>query len=131
MKKIKAKIYAQVLYQLSQETDDLDNVLANFVKLLVSRNQLSLINEIINDFKQIYNKNKNQVDAQVVTPFALDKNTKQLIEDLIRQMNTVQKVELTEIIDKELIGGLVVNFDDTRIDTSIKKQLSLLKNNIK
>ncbi len=131
MKKIKAKIYAQVLYQLSCETDDLDSVLANFVKLLVSRNQLSLINEIINDFKQIYNKNENQVDAQVVTPFALDKNTKHLIEDLIRQMNTVKKVELTEIIDKELIGGLVVNFDDTRIDTSIKKQLSLLKNNIK
>lgn len=44
-----------------------------------------------------------------------------------KRLSEKDKVELTEKIDKEMIGGFILNVGDRQIDASMKNKLQALK----
>jgi F-type H+-transporting ATPase subunit delta len=46
---------------------------------------------------------------------------------MVKTISKKDKVELTENIDKEMIGGFVLNVGDKQIDASLKNKLKMLK----
>lgn len=129
--KFTAKQYAAALFESLHSTisKDHDKVLDNFVKLLGENGDLKMHPEIEAEYQRIDLKSKGTTLANVTTAHNLSKEAE---KDLIKELNTLikGKVELKKKIDEGLIGGVVVQMEDTIIDASVKKSLENLKTNL-
>jgi F-type H+-transporting ATPase subunit delta len=63
----------------------------------------------------------------VATSFVLDEKMKAEMEMLVAKISGKTKIDLEQKIDKELIGGFILNVGDQQIDASIKSKLKSLK----
>ena len=63
----------------------------------------------------------------MITAVPIDSSTRNKIRALLKQ-STDFEVELEEKINKEIIGGSVINIGDFQLDNSVKKSLRNLKN---
>lgn len=130
MQKIKAKIYAEALYQSCKETSNINNVLEKFAGILVKNNKLNLVPEIIHYFGQIYNQKENAFDADIETAYKLNSQAKKMIEQLIRNLKKTGKIFISEKVNSDLLGGVIINIEDLMIDGSLRRKLQLIKENI-
>ncbi|HRG11446.1 MAG TPA: F0F1 ATP synthase subunit delta, partial [Cyclobacteriaceae bacterium] len=73
-----------------------------------------------NDFKGIGK-------ASVTTTQPLDAKLRSEIELLVKELSHKKEVELEEKVDKDMIGGFVLNVGDRQIDASVKSKLKALK----
>ena len=63
----------------------------------------------------------------MITAVRIDSSTRNKIRALVKQ-STDFEVELEEKINKEIIGGSIINIGDYQLDNSVKKSLRNLKN---
>ena len=59
-----------------------------------------------------------------ISPIDDEKLKKEILDKLARV--TDKNLEITEIVDQELIGGFKLNFEDYQYNNSVKKQLQRL-----
>lgn len=98
---------------------------ANFIKLLVKNNRLSLVPHIANLYEQYKANDEGYVDVEVLTAFSLtEQEQKNFAASLEKKLN--KKVHIKVAIDESLIGGVLVRAGDRVIDGSIKGQLQQL-----
>jgi len=133
MNKINATTYAQLLYQIGQSPDQfvINQKLKFFVSLLAQRGQLSLIRRVIKKYNQIYNQKNKITTVKVETPYELDEAVKNQITLLAQSLRKTKNIELTTIVNTQLIGGAKIIIDDLLIDTSLRHQLDNIKKIIK
>lgn len=129
--KYSAKQYAEALFDSLSVTapKDQDRVLENFVTTLAQNNDLRLFDLIAEEFHRIELKAKGQTLAKVTTATPL---TAQAEKNIIKQLNEAikGKVEIQKKIDKDLVGGVLIQMEDVQIDASVKHSLENLKNNL-
>ena len=99
----------------------------SIVDILTRKNREPLLPEIAGEFHHAYNVHKGIGRANVTTPVAMDASTRKKIEDMAKKLSEMSTVELEEKVDKDLIGGFVLNVGDKQIDASIKSKLKALK----
>ncbi len=94
--------------------------------LIITRNRREMyIMEIAQQFTIIYKKFKNILPATLVTAYEIDAEIRKKIIALLHK-NTNAEIELHEEIDKELIGGFILTFDDKQYDATIKRLIGNL-----
>jgi F-type H+-transporting ATPase subunit delta len=98
-----------------------------FIEILTRKNREPLLPEIANEFHNAYNNYKGIGKARVTTTVAMDAKTRQQFENIVKQLSNRKEVELEEKVDKDLIGGFILNVEDKQIDASIKNNLKKLK----
>ena len=99
----------------------------SIVDILTRKNREPLLPEIAREFHNAYNEYKGIGKAKVTTSVALDAATRKKIEEMVRTLSNKKDIELDEIVDKDLIGGFVLNVGDRQIDSSIRSKLKSLK----
>ena len=97
----------------------------NFIKVLAENKRLPLLPEVASLFDAFKANREKSVDVEVSTFFDLgdglqEKLAKGLSEKLEREVN------LHTVIDKSLIGGVVIRAGDIVIDASIRGRLAKL-----
>lgn len=102
-----------------------DLTLAMF-RILTRKQREKYLDQIAEAFHHQYNFNQGIEEATVTTTFALDAKIKAQFEDIVAQISG-KKVELTEVIDEELIGGFILRIGDKQIDDSVSSKLKALK----
>jgi F-type H+-transporting ATPase subunit delta len=95
--------------------------------ILTKKNREPLLPAIARDFHTAYNSYKGIGKAYVTTAVPLDAALRSEFESIVKQLSKKDKVELTEKIDKDMIGGFVLNVGDKQIDASLKNKLNALK----
>lgn len=128
MKKITPKQYATSLYESIKDThgDELTKRIRNFLLLLKKRKDLKLLNKIFKAFVSIFQEQEGLIDADIISCYQLsDKVRKEIISWLEEQ--TKRDVHLKENIDQLLLGGVIIKYEDTVIDGSLKNRLNKLK----
>lgn len=98
-----------------------------FIEILTRKNREPLLPEIAGEFHNAFNVYKGIGKASVTTAVALDEKTRKEFEEMVKQLSNKKEVELDEKIDKDLIGGFVLNVEDKQIDASIRNNLKKLK----
>jgi len=97
------------------------------ISMLTRKNREPLLPAIAHEFHNAYNEYKGIERAAVTTTIAVDAKLKGEIEGIVKKLSTKKQVELVEKIDKDLIGGFILNVGDRQIDASIKSKLKTLK----
>lgn len=95
--------------------------------IITKKNREPLLPAIAKEFHNAYNEYKGIRKATITTAVPLDAKLKAEFEQLVKNLSNKTQVELLEKIDKEMIGGFVLNIDDKQIDASIKNKLKALK----
>jgi F-type H+-transporting ATPase subunit delta len=99
-----------------------------FVDLIVKKKREVLLEEITNQFVNQYRLHKNIKVATVTTAFALNDKLREEMPELIKRiMNTDSSIELTEHIEEDLLGGMVIRVNDQQLDDSIRRKLMALE----
>lgn len=124
--KIKAKKYAKALYQslANKKESEINEILDNFVNLLSEHNQLSLIHKIIFHLENIYQKESVVCPVSIETRYKLSKQNKADIMDFLKNKTKGAQIEWQEKINKELLGGFVLRYNDKIYDASLKNHLN-------
>lgn len=122
--KIKKDRLLELLLSVCQ--GKLENEGANFLKLLLQNNRLSLLPTIARLFEALKAEDEGYIEVDVFTAFALSKEAeKKFAASLEKTLS--KKVHMNVALDKSLIGGVLVRAGDRVIDGSIRGQLQNLQ----
>ncbi|MCE7996535.1 MAG: ATP synthase F1 subunit delta [Roseivirga sp.] len=102
-----------------------DLTLAIF-EILTRKQREAYLPGIATEFHHQYNVRKGVEEATVTTTFKLDAKLRKEFEGIVTQISG-KKVELTELVNEDLLGGFVLKIGDRQIDDSISSRLSALK----
>jgi F-type H+-transporting ATPase subunit delta len=117
-KKIKV-INAVMNGRLSPITD-------GFIKIITNHVREGLLVEIVESFVAQYKEHKKIAVAEVISATKLDDVQRKKIAEAVKKA-VGREVELTEKINENIIGGLIVRVGDQQFDASISRKLKELK----
>ena len=100
----------------------------NFLLLLVDKGRIGICDEIINEYIHLANEELNIKEGVIESVRPLDNNKVNELEKSLSKDG--QKVELTQKINKSLISGFKIKFDNYVIDGSMKSKLDKLQESI-
>lgn len=104
-------------------------IILNFMCVLTENGRLINFSDIFLEFKKLYFDYTGVVEVEVTTTVELsDKLICKLKEKLSKKLN--KQVILNTKIDKKLLGGIVINYDNKQIDGSLRRKLADIKNSI-
>ena len=93
-----------------------------FIALVLREDRETALQFMAASYITLYRKHKNITRGKLITASAVSQNTvdkmKQMVED-----RTQGSVEFNTKIDNELIGGFILEYDDYRMDASVKSKL--------
>ena len=112
---------AELFFETTEE--QLPEMLRNFLLVLAENKRLALLPEISTMFAFYRAELERTVSIKVTTAFEMtpDEQNK-LAEALSRKLE--RKVALETVVDRSLIGGVVVNSGDLIIDASVRGKLA-------
>jgi len=97
-----------------------------FIEILIRKRREEALAGILESFIQIYRKSKNIKTAQVTTSVPLDNQLKVQLHDLLSKQ-TGSQIIIEEIVDPDILGGLIVKIEGVKFDDSIRKKINNLR----
>ena len=97
----------------------------NFLKLLVEAGRIQLAPAIARLYEELRAEAERVVDVNVITAYALDNTQEQVIAEAVKK-RTGKNVKVSTLVDRGLIGGVVVRIGDRVIDASVRGRLQQL-----
>lgn len=106
-----------------------DTVFDKFIDLVVSKKRENFLQTIMLKFIDLYRLKNNIYSGKLISAGIIDESTeKKLISVIEGRKNG--KLEIEKSVDADLIGGFILEVENTRWDASIKRQLQTIKNEL-
>ncbi|WP_299200405.1 F0F1 ATP synthase subunit delta [uncultured Amphritea sp.] len=105
--------------------EQMDQSTKNFISLLAENQRLALLPEIAVQFEQLKANQQHTVEVNLTTAFDLGEQQQQKLTQALSS-KLGREVSLTTVVDKSIIGGVIVRTDDMVIDGSIRARLAKL-----
>jgi len=103
--------------------------LSSYMKLIVSKHLILHFKELYKSFNKLANEELGIEEGFVYSTYKLSKEEITKISDSL-EVRTNRKVELTNLIDESLIGGVKVIIKDRVYDGSVKYKLETMKSKL-
>ena len=130
---IRSEQYAIALYDSirnKNNNDEIKKVIKNFAVLIAKNNDLLKFDNIINEFEKIWFKKQGIIKVKIVSTEKLTHNLFELLNNEIIKLSKAKKVDIENSIDRNMLGGVIIKFNNIIIDGSLKGRLQKLKNRI-
>lgn len=125
---ISKTVKKEVLDELLKQ--DIADEIVNLMKILIDNRQEYLFNEIIIEFREIFQRKNDIKVVHVTTARELSSVAREKIRiSLEEKLNCF--VVLSTVVKPSLIGGIIFEYDDYQLDNTIKRQLKQIKKSIK
>ncbi len=120
---INTKSKHDIILSLNNNTSALSK---NLIGLLISNKRLSILVDVCNAYKSLYEKANNMTKAIVVTALPITDNIR---EAALLKINSIssKKVEINNIIDKNILGGFILRYDGKEYNASLSNKLQKIK----
>lgn len=94
--------------------------------ILIQNKRVKIIGDIATSFIQLYNKHNNLKEATIITASPINN---ELESDILSMINIkdANSVNITNVVNPNIIGGFIVRFDGKEYNASIKQNLNNLK----
>lgn len=131
--KITSKDYALSLMMAvkGKKENEVKNIASKFVDLLIENNDMSKSSKILETFSRLWNKENGVIEADVTIARKLDPASLNSLTNFLSKLSGAKKVKISEKIDENILGGVIVRYDDKVIDKSLKTKIKNLSNAIK
>lgn len=98
----------------------------SFILLLCEKGRLHCFEEAEKTFEALYDESKRILNVTVKSAVALSDEQKARLEEKLAQKHKC-KVDAKYIVDTSLLGGIIIEADDTVIDGSLRRRMQQLK----
>ena len=105
---------------------DADEMLRNFLLLLVEKGRAGELEEIAHEFERLVAAEEGILDVELTTAVELSDEEAQDVISQIEQASG-RKVAATRKVDPDLIGGIVLQAGSMRLDASVRGRLDRLR----
>jgi F-type H+-transporting ATPase subunit delta len=105
---------------------EISQLALNFVYLLVARQRLSILDQIVAEYERMADAHMGLERAKVITAIPIDEEGQKKLSERLAAI-TGKKIVLTTEVDPAIIGGFVARVGDELIDGSTKAKLEALK----
>lgn len=119
----KKKLVVEIFPELKEET-------RNFLYLVLEKRRERLLPQMAEQLQKLVNEAEGILEAEVITSLPLSAEVSQSLEEHLSRL-TGRRVRLNNRLDKEIIGGMVVQVGDRVLDASVKRRLELLKERLR
>ncbi len=110
---------------ISKIFDD-NGLVFDYLRLICDKGRAEYFSEITEIFNQKYNEYKNIADISVITSRPLNDDLKiRLIKRLENKLN--KTIILNEKIDPDIIDGIIIEYNNKRLDSSVRSKLQNIK----
>lgn len=101
------------------------SITKNFIKVLIENRRVNYLPEIAKYYRKLQREYENIAYIEAVTAVEMDEEQKRrLIEKLESKLG--QKIELNNVIDTSIIGGMKIRIGEKSLDASISSRLKTL-----
>ena len=119
-KEIKLKIIDEIM------TPKFNKNVINLMKLLVEKGRIQNLGEICKEFKKIYYEHEKIQEVTAISAVELSQEQRQgLVVALQKRLE--KSIELSELIDSSIVGGLLIKYGDKMLDASIRGRMIRLR----
>ena len=94
-----------------------------FISLILKEGRENIIQFIANSYISLYRKQKNLIRAKLLTATTLSADSEKKLRKLV-ESKTNGTVEFETKVDKDIIGGFILEYDTYRLDASVKSKLN-------
>lgn len=101
------------------------DLLVDALQVVNRKERMILVPAIAEAYRQELRDLRGRVDVQVKTPVALPANLREKLRQAVAHF-TGKQAELIEKVDPRLLGGMVVQIGDDKIDASVASELRAL-----
>ncbi|HEX2193623.1 MAG TPA: ATP synthase F1 subunit delta [Candidatus Limnocylindria bacterium] len=106
--------------------NDVSREALSLVLLMVRRGRPGAIRRMIEHFGALLRRERGLQLAEVRTALPLDHGQRRALAARLAEI-TGDRVEMTEVVDESLIGGVAVRIGDTLYDASVRNRLERLR----
>lgn len=106
------------------------SLMGNFLILLVKNKRVSQLEEILKQTLLEIEDANGRAQVEVISAIALSEQQLEKVKEISVQKFNLKDVNLINIIDTTIIGGMIIKSRGKIIDSSIKTQLSKLSQEI-
>ena len=100
---------------------------ARFISEIIKQGREKQLTEICERFIDLYNESHNIARISVTTATPMDDKMRAKLLDVVKNKYHYSKLELNEVIDENIIGGMIMRIGDKQLDSSIRRQINDLK----
>ncbi|WP_148876403.1 F0F1 ATP synthase subunit delta [Streptococcus sp. Marseille-P7375] len=116
-------------FRLFQNSDS--QLIDNFIEVVILNHRADLFYDMLVEIQHQIEKQSNEFEVTVKSVQALTDSQKDRLKPMIEQKMGLKVRSLKQELDDSLIGGFVISANNKTIDASIKRQLQLVKENLK
>ena len=102
------------------------DITMSFIQIITSKKREMYLVDIADSFVSLYKVHNNIETVTLTTATPIDENTKSEILSYIKKKGK-SDVELTEIVDQDILGGMIVKMGDKQLDASVIRDIKELK----
>jgi F-type H+-transporting ATPase subunit delta len=106
-----------------------DGVIYNLLKFMVINGRIDLAFDVLDSFNQLMLQSQNKAKAKVTSAIELKDNEKKVLSDIFSKISG-KILDFEFFVDKNLIGGIVVEIEGKIYDGSIKTYLANISNRL-
>lgn len=116
---------AQILISVSQ--GKVSELTMSFLGLLVRKNREFFLVDIINAIIEQYNAIKGIHRVKLTTAVAIGEDVKNTFISKIKKETSFAQIELETVVNEDIIGGFVLEFNNNLVDASVARDLRDVK----
>lgn len=109
--------------------DRFSNVFFNFLQVLIDKRRQVIIDGIIDAFEMLHDRYLRKLRALAITAVPMDQKTLEHLRTVLSS-SLEMDMELQNLVDPEILGGLVVQVEGKVLDGSVRQQLARLHEKI-
>ncbi|TVR86359.1 MAG: ATP synthase F1 subunit delta [Saprospirales bacterium] len=105
----------------------LHKITFGFLDILLRKSREAMMKDILDGAAQRYRDIKGITTIKLITAVAPDEQLLADIKKAIEALPEINEVDLSNKVDPDLIGGMVLDFGDRRIDASVRHELNQIR----
>lgn len=106
-----------------------NSLLKNFIYVLIDNSRIDLLDDTLVEYKKLYDNQNKVLKVTVYSSKVLSDKQKQNLIDSLETKNS-RKVELNNVVDTTIVGGLRIEYEGMILDDTINNYLHSLKSNL-
>jgi F-type H+-transporting ATPase subunit delta len=110
---------------------EMSEMTMEFCRIVIRKKREGALPKIAESFVTLYNKDQGITNVTLTTAVKVDDSIKDLINKLVKKATKSSEINLEAHVDKDILGGFVLKYEDKQYDASVANQLDDLQTEFK
>ena len=129
-KKKQISVVSKIFSDKKEKKIQISTDLLGLIMLLAKNARLNILEEVLKRYIELHTSDNKEIKVNVTSVIKINDSLETKLKKILSK-NGKMKVKIINLIDKDLLGGLIIQIGSNLIDTSIKTKLNKVKNAMK